>query len=205
MLAFLSTIWEWHWRSFLEQWFARDPTGVGVSRLMATFELHHTPPTLTLVHPNTSPSASEVEDSGAIAGNVQLDESLYACEGLPIVWRWRCSTQRRSGLCHCVGVWWNGTEVTVCILMLSKLCCVSGNVYRPLVGFWWSVTFIENEHPWGTGRSWFGCVLAIAAMPLQQRWLNVGGWISCSSWMSSMWFRWPLILCSFTHLVSVLP
>ena len=46
-----------------------------------------------------------------------------ACEGLTIVWRWCCSTHPRSGSYHCVGgvVEWS-------LLMLSRLCCISGDV-----------------------------------------------------------------------------
>ena len=76
--------------------------GVGVPLLWVTFDLCHAPPTLTLAHPNPSPSVNELEDPGAIAGGVRLEGNLSACEGLVIVWRWCCSTHPGSGLCHCV-------------------------------------------------------------------------------------------------------
>ena len=74
--------------------------GVGVPLLRVTFDLCHAPPTLTLAHPNPSPSVNEL---GAIAGSVRLEGSLSACEGLVIVWRWCCSTHPGSESCHCVG------------------------------------------------------------------------------------------------------
>ena len=42
--------------------------GVGVPIPMLTFDLCHTPPTLTLAHPNPSLSVNELEDPGAIEG-----------------------------------------------------------------------------------------------------------------------------------------
>ena len=69
----------------------------------------------------TSPSVNEVDD------NVRLEESLSACE-----------LSLHPG---CWGVWWNGTEVIVCILILSWLCCVIGNVCGLPVGFQWSIKF----------------------------------------------------------------
>ena len=39
---------------------------------MATFYLCHAPLTLTLAPPNTSPSVNQVEDPGAITGNVWI-------------------------------------------------------------------------------------------------------------------------------------
>ena len=62
--------------------------GVGVSLPWVTFDLCHTPPNLTLAHPNPSQSVNELEDPGAIAGIVRLAGRLSACEGLAIVWRW---------------------------------------------------------------------------------------------------------------------
>ena len=76
MLAFLSRIWVWHWQYFLEQWYDVD-----VPLLLVTFDFCHTPLTLTLAH-----LVNDVEDPGAIAGNVRLEVSLSACEGLVIVW-----------------------------------------------------------------------------------------------------------------------
>ena len=40
-----------------------------------------------------------------------------------------------------LGVWWSGTDIIVCILILLRLCCVSGNVCGLPVGFRWSVNF----------------------------------------------------------------
>ena len=81
--------------------------GVGVSLLQVTFDLSN---------PNPSPL---VNDPGAIAGSVPLEDSL---SGLVIVWKWCCSTQSGSGLCHCV------TPTSLC-----ALCCDSGNVCGLLV------------------------------------------------------------------------
>ena len=58
-----------------------------------------------------------------------------------------------------LGVWWNGTNDIVCI-MLSRLCCVSGNVCGLLVGFRWSVKFSlrmgvhEEQDDVVLGESW---------------------------------------------------
>ena len=76
--------------------------GVDVPVQLVTFDLCHVPPTLTLAHPNLSPSVNEHEDPGAIVGSVWLEDSLPACEGLAIV---LCSTHPGIGSCHCVGVW----------------------------------------------------------------------------------------------------
>ena len=110
-------------------------------------------------------------------------------------------------------VWWSGTDVIVCILMLSRLCCVSGNVCGLPVGFRWSVKFslrtgvLEEQDGVVFGVSWplpsshwSTSLPALGATPLQQTRLNGRGWISCTSSMSFMWFRWPLVL-----LVGVLP
>ena len=43
--------------------------------LLVTFDLCHALPTLTLVHPNPSPSFNGLEDSGAIADSVRLEEN----------------------------------------------------------------------------------------------------------------------------------
>ena len=43
-----------------------------------------------------------------------------------------------------LGVWWSGTDVIVCLLMQSRLCCVSGNVCGLLVV---SQVLIENGRP----------------------------------------------------------
>ena len=51
MLALVSTIWLWLWLVYV-----------------GTFDFCHTPPTLTLAHPNPSTS---VNDPGAIEGSVQ--------------------------------------------------------------------------------------------------------------------------------------
>ena len=96
--------------------------GVGVSLLLVTFDLCSAPSTLTLAHPNPSPLVNELEDPGAITGSVWLKESLSACEGLVIVWRWCCSTH--PGI--------------VCVLMLLRLCCLSGNVLVVSVKFQWA-------------------------------------------------------------------
>ena len=113
--------------------------------------------TLSLAHPNPSPLVYEHEDPGAIAGSVRLEESLSACEGLVIECRWCCSTHPGIGHTIVLGVWWNGTDIIVCILMLSRLCCVSGNVCGlPVV----SQIFTKNGCPWGTGWCCFVCVLA---------------------------------------------
>ena len=73
---------------------------------------------------------------------------MSTCEGLVIVWSW-CHPGSES--CHCVG-----GVVEWCVLMLSRLCCVSDNVCElPVV----SQIFIENGHPWRTGWCW--CVLSL--------------------------------------------
>ena len=53
---------------------------------------------------------------------------LSVCEGLVVM-----VLLHPPELCHCAG-----TDI---ILMLSKLCCVSGNVCGLPAGFWWSVKF----------------------------------------------------------------
>ena len=38
-----------------------------------------------------------------------------------------------------VGVWWNVIDVLVCLLVLTRLCCIIGIVCGLPVGFRWSV------------------------------------------------------------------
>ena len=97
-----------------------------------------------------------------------------------------------------LGVWWKGTDLIVCILMLSRLCCDSGNVCGLPVGFCGKSIFFDWE--WASGWCYFGSppsfrsleyskwtLLALAATPLQHTWLNGRGWIYCASCISSMW------------------
>ena len=108
--------------------------GVGVSMLQVTFDLYHTPLTLHL----------------------PLQILVHQLVG------WMVGNMCRGGVAPCtqevscvivLGVWWNGTEIIVCILvlMLSRLCCISASLLT-LVDFLWLVKFfIENGCPWGSG------------------------------------------------------
>ena len=59
-----------------------------------------------------------------------LVQSLSACEGWVIVWNDIAPPTQEVGCAVVLGVWWNGTDVIVCLL---RLCYVSGNDCDPLV------------------------------------------------------------------------
>ena len=113
--------------------------GLGVPLPWVTFDLYHTPPTLTLVHRLMS---------------LRTQVQLRAVSS----WRGACLRVKGWQLCGggvapptqgvgraiVLGVWCSGTDVIVCILMLLRLCCVSGNVCGFLVV---SQIFIENGRP----------------------------------------------------------
>jgi len=68
-----------------------------------------------------------------MASTVWLVERLSLCESLFMVWRWIYSTHAGNGLCGCGKC--NVTDITACLLVLSRLCCNSGIVCgRPVVG-----------------------------------------------------------------------
>ena len=71
--------------------------GVGVPLPMVTFDPCHAPPTLTLAHPNPSPSVNELEDPGAIVGSVLLE------------------------VCVCTGDYYEVTAVNACINFNTQL------------------------------------------------------------------------------------
>ena len=111
--------------------------GMALALLLVNFDFCHAPN--PIAYPNPGLSVNEVEDPGAIVGNVRLEKNpsrgWQLCEGGVAP-----PTQEVSCVIV-IGVWWNGTDVIVCILMLSRLCYVSGNVCGLLVV---SQTFIEN-------------------------------------------------------------
>ena len=51
--------------------------------------------------------------------------SLYACEGLVIMWRWCCSTHPGSGWCYCAGIKFSCWKNLVCWLCLRKYFYIS--------------------------------------------------------------------------------
>ena len=124
------------------------------------------------------------EDAGGIGLTSVLEEWLWVHDRLVIVWRWCCSTDAGSELCHCLA-----------------LCAL-----------WYCWDFICKQRvgAWGTGLCCCGCLLAppfqpsieyikwtllgIAATPLQQTRSNGRGRIYFTSWMSFRWFRLPFVL-----------
>ena len=92
-----------------------------------------------------------------------------------------------------VGVWWNVTDIIVCLLVLYSIYCLWTSGGLPVI----SQNSLENGHPWGTEWCCCGCVSllvqlpvhwmhtsALAATQLPQMWLNESGWVSFTSWMS---------------------
>ena len=144
----------------LKQWFACGPYWHGGGCATAAGDLYffHAPLALAIAHPNPSPSVNELEEQlQAVCcwrGACVLVKGWWLCVGGVAP-----STQEVSRAIV-LGMWWNGTDVILCVLMLSRLCCVSGHTCGLTVGFRWSVKFslrmviLEEQDGVVFGVSW---------------------------------------------------
>ena len=92
---------------------------------------------------------------------------------------------------------WECGGTALCVLMLSRLCCVSGNVCGVPVGFWWSVKFSLRM---GILEEWDGVVLGVSwSLPSN---LASGHWSTSnegSSWhtLAAEVIKWATSCMSF--------
>ena len=72
-----------------------------------------------------------------------------------------------------LGVWCSGTDVIVCILMLSRLCCVSGNVCGLSVAVCWPLpSGLASGHCSMSHTSGSSCHTPLADM-IKRAWLDI--------------------------------